>query len=588
MPSITSSPTSLLVSFLLPALVSSATAALSLAPIGRYNTNSFSSGGANPTAAEVPAYDPISQRCFVINGVAGTIDVLDLSNPASISKIASIPTTGLNPNSVAIRNGVVAVALADSTNNGVVQFFNAAASVASLNSGTPLTSQAVGAVPDMLTFTPDGTRLLVANEGEPSNGYGGTTVDPEGSISIINVSFPSVGAVTLGAVSTAGFTSFNSQINALRASGVRIFGPGATVAQDLEPEFIAISADSTKAYITLQENNAIATVDIATGTVEKINPLGKKDHSLPGNGFDGSRTDNGTGGTGINITPRQVSSFYAPDAVVSFQSGGQTYLFTANEGDTRSYPANATTGAVAFNEETTVGAVTLDTTAFSAATIAALQGASPSTTAVRNLVITNQNGQLEADADTAYEEVIMVGSRSFSTWIANPDGSVTLGYDSGDTLEQISATLYSSNFNVTNSSNTLDNRSTSKGPEPEGAVVGMVGATPILFVGNERQSNILLYDITDPLNPVFLNSFSGRDFTTTPGANTAGGDIGPEGLTFVPASDSPTGDPLLIVTYENSGSTVVFKVTAGQPIPEASTFLLTLCTALPFLRRRRP
>lgn len=558
-----------------------APAALSLAPLGRYSTGSFSTGGTNPTAAEIAAYDPASQRAFVINGVSNSIDVLNLSNPAVPTLVASIPVTGLNPNSVAVRNGVVAVALANGTNDGVVRFFNAGASAGDFTAGTSIASQSVGALPDMLSFTPDGTKLLVANEGEPS-GYGGTNVDPVGSISIINVSFPGFGQVTVGATNTAGFTSFIGQEATLRASGVRIFGPGANAAQDFEPEYIAISSDSTKAYITLQENNAIATVDIATGTVTNVTPLGTKNHNLPGNGFDGSRTDNGTGGTGVAIVNRQVSSFYSPDAVVSFQANGQTYLFTANEGDYRDYAA--VNGGTAFREETTIGAVTLDPAVFGATPD--LQAASPSITAARNLTITNQNGQLTADGDTQYEEVIMVGSRSFSTWVANPDGSVSLGYDSGDDLEQISAQNYSGNFNVTNSSNTTDNRSTAKGPEPEGAVVGLVGATPVLFIGNERQSNILMFDITDPLNPVFLSTISTRDFSQTPGANS-GGDIGPEGLLFIPAGESPNGEPLLIVTFENSGTTAIFSVRDGQAIPEAGTSLLAIGATLPLLLRRR-
>ena len=144
----------------------------------------------------------------------------------------------------------------------------------------------------VVTFTPDGRYLLVANEGEP-NSYGQTnSIDPEGSISIIELDGLSPTASSLRmTVSTAGFTAFNSQADSLRVAGVRIFGPGATVAQDLEPEYITISADSRTAYVTLQENNAIAIVDIATKTVTAIRALGTKDHSLAGMGLDVSNED---------------------------------------------------------------------------------------------------------------------------------------------------------------------------------------------------------------------------------------------------------------------------------------------------------
>ena len=88
----------------------------------------------------------------------------------------------------------------------------------------------VGALPDMLTFTPDGSKVIVANEGEPNSDY---TIDPEGSVSIIDVS-GGLGAISQANVTTLNFNAFNPAQAALEAAGVRIFGPGATVSQDLE------------------------------------------------------------------------------------------------------------------------------------------------------------------------------------------------------------------------------------------------------------------------------------------------------------------------------------------------------------------
>ena len=237
-------------------------------------------GGATSTiGAEISAFDPTSKRVYSVAG--SVIEFFTMSNTGALAlggtlPVGFTPLSGLEalPNSVAVSNGILAASFAvvNSTTRaqqpGRVTFYNAA-------TGTVLHSVETGYLPDMLTFTPDGKKILTANEAEP-NSYGqATSFDPEGSISIIDISSGVVSAV----VQTVSFTSFNSQAAALRLSGVRIYGPGATVAQDLEPEYIAISPDGTKAWVTLQENNAFAVIDIATATVSSILPLGFKDHS---------------------------------------------------------------------------------------------------------------------------------------------------------------------------------------------------------------------------------------------------------------------------------------------------------------------
>ncbi len=220
--------------------------------------------------AEISAYDPTTRRLFVISG--GTeLQVLDLSDPSQPQLVSTLDVSpyGGGANSVAISNGLVAIAVeADLvTDPGKVVFFDA--------DGMFQAEVEVGALPDMLTFTPDGKKVLVANEAEP-NGYNQPdSVDPVGSISIIDLTH----GVMQATVATAGFERFNPQKAELQARGVRIYGPNASVAQDLEPEYITISADGKTAYVTLQENNALAVVDIATATVATIVPLGLKDFS---------------------------------------------------------------------------------------------------------------------------------------------------------------------------------------------------------------------------------------------------------------------------------------------------------------------
>jgi DNA-binding beta-propeller fold protein YncE len=532
--------------------------AIYLDVIGRYAAGSFDQG-----AAEIPAYDPISKRLFVVNGATPSIDVLDLSNPNSPVKVAEIDVTlyGQAANSVAVRKptslfyggrdrraiggslrNVVAVAIEASPkqNPGVVAFFD--------TTSLQLISKAqVGALPDMLTFSPDGRYVLVANEGEPNDSY---TVDPEGSVSVINVSdlaHPTVKQVL--------FTSFNAQAAALKAQGIRIFGPNASVAQDFEPEYIAVSDNSRTAYVTLQENNALAVVDIVTAAVTNLFPLGYKDHNLADNGLDATDRD-GPGNTAlINIAQKAVRGLYMPDAVALYTVGGQSYLVMANEGDARVYPQSGEDEGEVFSEEARISSRDLDNTLFP--NEATLKG--NGVNGAGRLNITRTLGDTDGDGD--FDALYSFGARSFSIRRTNAN----LVWDSGDQIEQITAAALPANFNASNTNHNLDDRSDNKGPEPEGVTLGTIGGRIYAFVGLERVGGILVYDVTVPSAPQFATYVNPRNFAVAP-ANAGDlnlpqpGDLGPEGLTFIAAADSPTGVPLLVVANEVSGTTTVFQI----------------------------
>ena len=244
-------------------------APLELRVLGSYST------GLGAGAAEIVAYDKHSRRLFVINAAASSVDILSVRNPQSPSLVKRLDLAALgSPNSVDVHDGVMAIAIQApvKTDPGVVAFYT--------TDGVALGAARVGSLPDMLVFTSDGRHVLVANEAEPS-GYGSAAdVDPEGSVSIVRVPRNKNEWKKFGAahVRTADFRQFNGQEASLRAEGLRIFGPGASAAQDFEPEYIAVSADSRKAYVTLQENNAIAVVDIEKAKVLQLLPLGFKDY----------------------------------------------------------------------------------------------------------------------------------------------------------------------------------------------------------------------------------------------------------------------------------------------------------------------
>lgn len=495
-------------------------ATISLASIG-----SFAGGG--PAAAEITAFDPRSRRLFVVNGALGTVDVLDLSDPASPAAITSLSVTqfGAGANSVATSRGLVAIAIQahTKTDPGTVAFYDAATLQL-------LSSVTVGALPDMVAFARNGDWVLVANEGEPNDDY---TIDPEGSVSIINVA-----NVHQPSVRTAGFGAFNGRAANFRREGIRLFGPGATVAQDLEPEYIAISDDNRTAWVTLQENNALAIVDIRAATVTSVRPLGYKNHALAGQGLDASDRDGPGNGPLVNIRSWPVLGMYMPDAIASYTAGGQTYLVTANEGDARDYP-----GTPGFAEESRVSALTLNPAVF---TDAVCGGPCSSNARLGRLTVTTTLGR--NPVTNQYDALYAFGGRSFSIW--NAQGRLV--WDSGDQLEQLTTGLGQASFNASNTGNALDDRSDNKGPEPEGVALGRLGAKTYAFIGLERVGGVMVFDVTNPFAPFYVTYASDRA--------GSGGDLGPEGLTFIAAKDSPSGKPLLVVGNEISGTTRIYEV----------------------------
>ena len=500
--------------------------------------SSFKTGIFDEKASEIAAYDSFGKQLFVVNVSASAIDILDISSPNNINKIGEIDISIFdsgNPNSVAVHNNVLAVAIeADSAQlPGKVLFYN--------TFGQFLHELEVGAVPDMITFTPDGQYVLVANEGEPDDFY---INDPEGSISIIRINNGDVCNTT---ISSADFSAYRGQEQLLRNRGVRIFGPNADVSKDLEPEYIAITEDSRTAYVTLQENNAIGVIDIENAIVTDILPLGFKDHNLEGNGLDASDDDNQ-----INIQTWPLFGMYQPDAISVYSHNGQSYLVTANEGSERDYPD------ADFEEPIRVEDVLLDSINFPDFEI--LQDDEN----LGRIQVTSFLG--DNDGDSYFDSLFVFGARSFSIW--NTQGQLL--YDSGDKFEQLIKSHFPDYFNSDNDDNdSFDRRSDNSGPEPAGITLGTVDNKTYAFIGLSRMGGIMVYDITDPHNPAHVEYVNNRDFDGNPEIGTAG-DLGPEGILFIPAINSPKGLDLLVVSNEVSGSVTVYSFSEpSEDIPES-------------------
>jgi hypothetical protein len=451
-------------------------------------------------AAEISAFDPITKKLFTVtnSGASTQIDIMDFSNPALPVRLGYIDITpfGGGVNSVAVHDGKLAAAVEGfvKTDNGKIVIFKT-------TDYSVVKQVDAGALPDMLTYSYDGKYILSANEGEPGADY---LVDPAGTITIISVK-DNYSATTID------FSGFASQQAALKAKGLRVFGPGASFARDMEPEYLTISSDSRTAWVTLQENNAIAKIDIRSKRITDIFPLGFKTYDLDANTIDPSDKDNG-----IVLRKVNVKGMYQPDAIAVLDNGGLPFLFTANEGDVREYDA--------FAENKRIKDLSLDPTAFPDGTDLKKEAK------LGRLNVTTTLGDTDGDGD--YDELYSFGARSFSIWNGY---NGKLIYDSKNELDAkvIEAGKYD------------DGRSDDKGAEPEGVTLGYVGKKVIAFVGMERADAVALYDVTNPYYPTFIKLLPAGD--------------APEGLLFIPAKDSPTKKSLLVVSSENDGTVKVYE-----------------------------
>lgn len=525
--------------------------------IGRHQTGVY-----GLSAAEIVEYHSASQRIFVVNARSGKVDIIDanllgnaaeataplaLNNLDKLGELDVAKDVGLSfmgsVNSVSIYGNLLAAAIerGDAAGNktqanGYVAFYQ-------LNDNeTPqyLSAVEVGALPDNVVFSHDGKTVLVANEGEPNQDY---SIDPEGSVAIIAIT-DGKPAATATLVTFTEFNQGNARYNQI-TKDIKINGPMATVSQDLEPEYISVSPDNSRAFVSLQENNAIAVIDIANAKVAKILPLGLKDYGFDVNKIDASDKDDM-----VNLQAYAgVYGMYQPDTVASYRWNNADFIVTANEGDSRDYAG--------FSEEARAGDFTLDPNhpQFAAA---------KDKTQLARLKVTKSMGDDDNDGD--YDKIVSFGARSFSIWTA--DGQQV--FDSGSDFELITAALLGNNFNNNNEENKGDSRSDDKGPEPEALVLGKIGQKRYAFIGLERTSGFMMYDVTNPFDVHFVDYVVNRDFDASFSINTdtgevkgdasLAGDLGPEGMKFVSAEKSPNGQPLLIIGNEVSGTTSVYQI----------------------------
>lgn len=487
--------------------------------------SSFSNGGSG-NSAEIVAYDSTNFRLYIANSVGAKLDIVDFSNPSVPMLLNSVPVAPYgNINSVTAYNGVVALAIENTApqSNGSVVFLD--------GNGTFINQVTVGAMPDMITFNHAHTKIFTANEGEPNASY---SIDPEGSVSIIDLT-PGYAALTSANVTTIGFTAYNSQAAQLRDQGIRIFSTSASVAQDLEPEYVTISSDDSKAFVSLQENNAMLVIDIATATIDTIYALGYSSYAPgSGNGMDASDQSGA-----VLIASAPVKGAYMPDAIAYSTIGGQGYVFSANEGDSREF------GSVV--DAARISTLNLDATAF------------PDQHILKNNKLFGRLNGLrysgDTDNDGDLDEIHTMGGRSFSIWNAS---NGQLVFDSKDLFEQITAThpSVSSFFNASNGAGAAEmkNRSDDKGPEPEGVTTAFINGSHYLFASQERIGGVFIFNVDNPANPVYAGYYNNRTLTGS------GPDLGAEGIIYISAAASPNHNALVILANEVSSTLSIYQV----------------------------
>jgi len=547
-----------------------ANSGLNINLIGRAVLNAQSPEG----AAEIVAYQASKKWIYAINSSgdeavvniipADTFDtaalVKDNEGIVTATNLASAITLSLNENtpgdanSIAIdaNNQLLAVAMA-ATNvgeAGQIAFYN-------IGGDTPvfIKNVTVGALPDMVTFSHDGAKVVVANEGEPNGDY---SIDPEGTISIIDINNGTIADTAL----SINFQAYNNKQAELEAQGLVFANPtgrtingnliNTTVAMDLEPEYVSISKDNKYAYVSIQENNALAIINLEDNSLE-LKGLGFKDWSNLQ--FDASDKD---GGVNFKSYPG-LYGMYQPDTIASFSWKGANFIVSANEGDAREYFFDASDeadciakGGLNYDAKDGCLAYIDESRAEDLALAANFDYLNNDDNDIGRLKVTTVKG--DKNNDGQYESLYAYGARSFTIWDSN--GLVV--FDSGDQIARVTASVHGNAFNNNEDENKGDTRSDDKGAEPEALTLGEVGDRLFAFVGLERMGTIMVFDITNPYDVKFQDYFYNRGLE--PSADISG-DLAPEGMTFVPAAQSATNEALLIIGNEISGSIAVWEIT---------------------------
>lgn len=471
-----------------------------------------------------------------MNGVTGNLTAIPMKNKNAVDKIALLDGKNINIKEIVENNykgfsygDMTSVAVSPNGEKLAVAIQSSDYSVAGCLAvflcgadGTLSFDQIyeAGVQPDMVTFTPDSKKILSADEGEPRNGYEAGSIDPKGTVTVIDL--------TNQNVSHLDFTVFDSE--AKRAELVQngvILKKGTAPSVDLEPEYIA--ANDKTAYVTLQEANAIAIVDLQTLSIENICSAGYEDYEkYP---IDIDKKD----AAYRPVSYPSLRGIRMPDGISLFESNGKTYIVTANEGDSREWNEYLNEAECNFGKGQTSpsGKITAENSGLTG-----------------KVVFFDQNDYEGLNSEYDY----LFGGRSFTVYCVDGSGMKEV-YTSGNELEAKTAAYFPQYFNCSNDSAEIDDRSGKKGVEAESVTIGTVGEKTYAFIGLERIGGVMAYDITNPDKILFANYINSRDFS-----KDIAGDVSPEGLCMISASESADGNAYLLASCEVSGTVAAYKL----------------------------
>jgi uncharacterized repeat protein (TIGR02543 family) len=508
---------------------------LALSELSRYSTGHFSADGG---VTEIVAYSPYSKSAYAVNGQDGVLTAISLSGlDADSEYTGSLEGIDIDVSSLVSSNGfeygdltsvaispdgtrlAVAIQEADYSEAGLVALFSVSADGAIKYDS----SHKTGVQPDMVVFADDAT-ILTADEGEPREGYGAGAVDPKGSVSIISLA--------TGEAKTLTFDLFDSKRAELAESGV-VIKKGQNPSTDFEPEYIAVS--SGKAYVTLQESNAVAVLDLSSKAYSGVYPLGLQDYSVVPVDLSNTSDDGGA------YSPAYYANAYGvrmPDGIAAYEANGKTYVVVANEGDSRDWEGYSNEDEYKLKSTENVEM--------------AKKG---------RFLTDDYDGLPGIGEDISY----LFGSRSFSVFESTETG-LDLVFDSKDDFERLTAQYLPDWFNSSNDDTKKDSRSNKKGPEPETVAIGMIDGRTYAFVTLERIGGVMAYDVTEPESATFVNYINSRDFSKVEGHDNSA-----EGLCFIPKESIPTGNALLVAAFEVSGDVSVYSLSYNGAAPENPT-----------------
>lgn len=458
-------------------------------------------------AAENLDVNEATKLAYVANDDSGSIDMYDVSKmmPRAVKSYkVNVP---YKPTSVSVceSRGLVAASLtndADEAAPGRVLVMDRNLTVLRL----VMRKECV--LPDDVKWTADCKFLVAACEGEGADVPGGVMV----------ADYRGPGGMWYRGVRFASFAPYDGLVNILIQNGVRLV-ESMKPSVDLEPEYVATVGHH--AYVTVQENNAIAVVDLAEAAITELKPLGFINRFKPGFSLDTSDKDGR-----VNLRNyRYLYGMPQPDTIKTYVAAdGKTYLIYANEGDAK-------------DSEEYRGKDLTDSEELGRKAIPRLAYL----TSVQNLL-----GRIKFSSKMGYnmtsntqEALYHFGARSFS--IMAMDGTIV--FDSGNWFARIMRRYYTKIFNANNfddddlsksMQNLFDSRSDDKGMEPESLDVMTTGkGDTFVFIGFERGSTIVVFNVTTPTRPTFVFSANNNP-TAMPikdmFAMGKQGDMDPEGL----------------------------------------------------------